>query len=79
MDHSSAPNWGNIITWLLVFAGWVAVHFMALARERRKEKRDLAKSITAEIRDIERAAIDLHSADVFNSLKEAELRDSRAS
>ena len=33
-------NWTSLVTWILVFVGWFAVHKATLSRERRKEKRE---------------------------------------
>ena len=58
--------WLQGVTWLIVIAGWVVVHYVTLARERRKEKRDTAKQIIGNLQDLEKLAHDFHRANEFD-------------
>lgn len=66
-SESPIGIWVNVPTWLIVFGGWYVVHRMTLSRERRKEKREIAKFVCSDIRDVERAAIDFHSGPHFDA------------
>ena len=64
----------GLVTWVLAFGGWFAVHKATLSRERRKEKREAAKEICATLRVIERNAIDFHTAENHSSRAANDLR-----
>ena len=68
VGSASQPVWPQFITWLLVIAGWVVVHFLGEARERRKEVRSELDEIFAELREIEAAACSLHCAEEFSGV-----------
>lgn len=67
MNCDSVINWADVVTWLIVFAGWGFVHKTALSRERRKEKRETLSSLILEIRNIEKLAMEFHAGEKFNS------------
>ncbi len=54
--------WKSYITWLLVFAGWVIVHFATLNRDRRKEKREASKQLCSSLLELQGSALDFHTA-----------------
>jgi hypothetical protein len=56
----------NIVTWILVIIGWIVVHYLTLTRDRRKEKRELAKITVANLINLEKEAVDFHCADQFD-------------
>jgi len=64
----------NLVTWVLAFGGWYAVHKATLSRERRKEKREAASQVCIDLRAVERLAIDFHSAEQRNSRTATDLR-----
>lgn len=64
----TAPWWTNVITWVLVLLGWLAVHYATLARERRKERRELAKAVIDALRSLELEALRFHTAATFDSI-----------
>lgn len=66
LEHRSVMDWANIVTWLIVFLGWWAVHKTALLRERRKENREAVNLLIVEIRNIEKLAIEFHTGEKFN-------------
>ncbi|MGC5885696.1 hypothetical protein [Ralstonia pseudosolanacearum] len=68
VGSTSQPVWPQIVTWLLVIIGWVVVHFLGEARERRKEVRSELDEIFAELREIETAACSLHCAEAFSGI-----------
>lgn len=74
MSNSWLVGWANLITWIIVFCGWFAVHKSTLSRERRKEKRESAQKVCADIQAIERFAIDFHTSPTYDSRKAADLR-----
>lgn len=69
MGSASQPVWPQFITWLLVIVGWVVVHFLGEARERRKEVRSELDEIFAELREIETDACSLHCADTYSGIE----------
>lgn len=60
--------WPSVITWGLVLAGWFAVHLATLARERRKERREVVKVAIDALRQLELEALQFHSAPKFDSV-----------
>ncbi|MCX7176016.1 MAG: hypothetical protein NT159_19250 [Proteobacteria bacterium] len=52
----------QLITWLLIVAGWVIVHYLTLTRERQKEIRDLKSKIVEHILEIEKRSIAFHQS-----------------
>lgn len=50
----------QLITWLLIVAGWVIVHYLTLTRERQKEIRDLKSKLVEHIFEIEKRSIAFH-------------------
>lgn len=55
------PDWTHqVVTWLLVIAGWIIVHYLTVTRERQKEVRDEAKTICREIHELELRATNFH-------------------
>lgn len=65
--------WSNLPTWILVLFGWWVVHWASLTRERRKEKRELSNRVVQDLFELEREAIDFHTANVFNTLQSEQL------
>jgi hypothetical protein len=61
--------WPSVVTWVLVLAGWFAVHLATLARERRKERRELSKALVESLRGIEVDALAFHTAPAFNAVQ----------
>lgn len=57
----------QLITWLLIIAGWVIVHYLTLTRERQKEIRDLKSKIVEYILEIEKRSIAFHQSPNHNS------------
>lgn len=74
MADPCGDNWTSLVTWVLVFVGWFAVHKTTLSRERRKEKREVAWQICIEFRTTERSAIDFHTAQSHDNRKATDLR-----
>jgi hypothetical protein len=70
---TGAPWWPNLITWLLVLAGWFAVHQATLSRERRKERREAAKFTIESLRELEVDALKFHMAPGFDSVQADQL------
>lgn len=76
MSTECSPNlWSNVPTWLIVFGGWFAVHKMTLRRERRKEKRELAKAICSDIREVEQTALNFHCGAHFDARTYSDIRE----
>ena len=73
-EPCSSNNWPNVVTWLLVSAGWLVVHQATLSRERRREKREESLKFCAELRSIENLAIDFHTNAQHDALKATDLR-----
>lgn len=65
MAYESVVDWADIVTWLLVLAGWSAVHLIELSHERRKEKREAVTRTINEIKEIENDAISFHSSEIY--------------
>lgn len=63
-----APVWPQFITWLLVVLGWIVVHFLGEARERKKEVRAELDSIYDAIHDSRRMARNFHCSDTFDGV-----------
>ena len=55
------PGWANIVTWILIFFGWYVVHRATLARDRRKEKREISTRLCTNLIELQSAAIDFHT------------------
>ena len=66
-------NWAGVITWFIVVIGWIIVHNATLARDRRKEKREISMHICKEIADLQATAIDFHTATDFDARKSTDL------
>jgi hypothetical protein len=66
--------WSNVITWLLIFCGWYAVHRATLARERRKERRELANSAIEALKSLAIEAREFHTAAAFDEYRADLLR-----
>lgn len=62
-------GWGSAFTWVLVFVGWCVVHQATLARDRRKEKRDVSARFCSDLLKLQADAIDFHTADKYDSRK----------
>ena len=74
MTGGNGNDWSGIITWAILFLGWFVVHKVTLIRERRKEKRETAKQFCTDLRELEIAALDFHTADNRNGRKATDLR-----
>jgi hypothetical protein len=74
MECPQSPWWPNAVSWVLLFFGWLVVHWATLARERRKEKRETANCAINELREIEKEAFGFHTADSFDDRKGSALR-----
>lgn len=74
MECPQSPWWPNAVSWVLLFFGWLVVHWATLARERRKEKRETANCAVNELREIEKEAFEFHAADSFDDRKGSALR-----
>lgn len=70
---SIEPTWVTLVTWVLVFAGWFAVHHATLARDRRKEKREAAANLCDDLLELQAAAIDFHTASHCDIRKSTDL------
>lgn len=60
------PFWSNVITWALILGGWYAVHRATLARERRKERRELAGKAIEALESLAIEARQFHTAGTFD-------------
>lgn len=67
MAVESGAGWPDVVTWLLVLAGWLVVHRTELEHERRKEKREAATRIVNEVKDLEGQAIAFHSSREYSA------------
>lgn len=67
MACQSGTDWSDVVTWLLVLAGWFVVHKIDLGHERRKENREGVTRIVDEIKEIERHAIAFHSSQNYSA------------
>ncbi len=56
----------SVITWVVVFVGWIIVHNATLARDRRREKREACRQICTSLEELQAAAIDFHTSNQFN-------------
>lgn len=65
--------WTDIVTWVLIFLGWAAVHKATLIRDRRKEKREISMQMCKDISELQSAAIDFHTAPHFDARKSTDL------
>jgi hypothetical protein len=63
----------QVITWLIVGAGWVIVHCATLSRERRRENREAVLKVTAYLQELEKDAAEFHTANGFDAYKCAAL------
>jgi hypothetical protein len=68
------PFWPNVVTWGMVVVGWLLVHLATLNRDRRKERRDVAKAVVEEITDLEKSAREFHVSETFDGHKAQILR-----
>lgn len=59
-------EYANLITWILVIGGWIAVHFATLSRERRKESREAVSKIIDDLRLIESLAVVFNTSDKYD-------------
>lgn len=73
MAASVEPGWPAIVTWVLVFVGWFAVHQATLARDRRKEKREAARGFCDSLLELQTVAIDFHTASHCDVRKSTDL------
>lgn len=69
----AAPWWVHGVTWVVVIAGWYTVHRATLSRERRREKRDAAKQLVADLHELEKSAREFHGAEKHDEYAAAEL------
>lgn len=76
MSEACSDGWTNAVSWGLIFLGWFVVHKITLRRERRKEKREAAHKICIELCELERLAINFHTAQVHDSRNATDLRQS---
>lgn len=74
MSEPCSDGWTNAVSWGLIFLGWVVVHKSTLSHERRKEKREAAYKVCTELRDLERQAINFHTAQKHDSRNATDLR-----
>lgn len=56
----------QIITWILIVAGWIIVHYLTVTRERHKEIREQKSNLCSAIIEIEKNAIAFHQSLDFN-------------
>lgn len=56
----------QIITWMLIVAGWMTVHYLTLTRERQKEIRELKSKLVERILEIECRSISFHQASNYS-------------
>ena len=56
----------QLITWALIVAGWVTVHYLTLTRERQKEIRELKAKLVERILEIESRSISFHQASNYS-------------
>ncbi|NOQ64704.1 MAG: hypothetical protein GQ582_09355 [Methyloprofundus sp.] len=54
-------HWAQIVTWLIVIAGWVFVNQQNNLREKRKEIRSLIDNLHVQLDDIEKKAVKYHT------------------
>lgn len=69
-------GWTSAVSWGLIFLGWFVVHKTTLRQERRKEKRETAHKVCIELRELERLAINFHTAQEHDSRNATDLRQS---
>jgi len=55
-------GWTQIVTWLLVIAGWLLVNHQNNIREKRKEIRTILDKIQSLLDEIEIQAVNYHTA-----------------
>lgn len=60
--------WTQILTWLLIIAGWVIVNHQNNIREKRKEIRVTLDKIQIFLDEIENQAIQYHTVEASNDL-----------
>lgn len=66
MCYSSSNQFlAQIPTWILVVAGWFAVHHFANERDQRKEARECIDQFILALRAIEEKAIQFHQSDTY--------------
>jgi hypothetical protein len=63
---------GQLITWLLVFAGWVVVHWMSVRRARRQEKLAMLGAIEKRIVALRVAAVAYYTSQPAEADKASE-------
>lgn len=68
------PLWAYVITWALILGGWYAVHRATLARERRKERRELANNAIEALNSLAIEAREFHTASAFDEYQADLLR-----
>ncbi len=73
MPNHASDSWVSVVTWIVVAIGWFVVHSASLARERRSEKRDEAKGVVTDLRELEKEASDFHGAESFDEFKASNL------
>ncbi|MHB1174793.1 MAG: hypothetical protein ACYCZJ_06690 [Sulfuriferula sp.] len=74
MSDACVAGWTNAVSWGLIFLGWFVVHKITLRQERRKEKREAAHKVCIELRELERLAINFHTALGHDSRNATDLR-----
>jgi len=76
MSEKWIAVWTNAVNWVLIFVGWLVVYKITLRQERRKEKREAAHKICVELRELERQAINFHTAQEHDIRNATDLRQS---
>lgn len=66
----------SVVTWVLVFFGWVFVHRATLVRDRRREKREACRQMCTSLEELQAAAIDFHTSNKFSLRASSDLGQS---
>jgi hypothetical protein len=68
MQGVSDPGWTQIVTWVLVFAGWWIINHQTNLREKRKEIRSIIDNLQTLLEQIETQAIEYHTSNTPTDL-----------